>query len=303
MTAADSPRSSRSPASAIVSDSPATHDPPRPPPDGPAAPTFTFWHYYLAAILKCRLQSPAIEVQSFVKLGALPLEADIILLRRCADVELRGLAPEFDFLVERLREYLVIEYKSSADRLTLADFDTVRAYAMLCKRTFGVLYDEAVAVMMLYSRLASDFFAGCARNGHPFVETEPGVWACRGQSVDYYAVDLVTYGARRPQNPINLFSARYKQYQPAAEGLGAFRSIYEEIFLKEYKRMAQTQPNHPLPEAEELKGWMKDWVDRVLPHMPAEWRVTGLTAEERLRGLSSEELVRLKALLEQSLKG
>ena len=199
MSVADPLHPSRSPAAAPAPDSIATHDPPTELPADAPRPTFTFWHYYLAAVLKSRLQSPALEVRSFVKLGSLPLEADIILLRRCANVDLRGLAPEFDFLVERLREYLVVEYKSNADRLTLADFDTVRAYAMLCKRAFGVLYDEAVSVMMLYSRPESGFFDGCARNGYQFVATEPGVWACKSQAVDYYAVDLVAL--RSPPSP------------------------------------------------------------------------------------------------------
>ena len=75
--------------------------------------------------------------------------------------------------------------------------------------------------------------------------------------------------------------------------------------------MAQTQPNHPLPGAEEIQDWMKDWSERVLPHMPPEWRVAGLNAEERLAGLTAEELLsglsseeraRLKALLNKNVK-
>ena len=71
---------------------------------------------------------------------------------------------------------------------------------------------------------------------------------------------------------------------------------------KELKHTAQLQPNHPLPGAEEMESWVKDWVERVLPNMPPEHRLIGMTPEERIAGLSPEELVRLKALPNKNVK-
>src|ERR1700712_2828775 len=109
---------------------------------------FTAWHQFLAQALQ-KTHAPGLDVHCFVKLGTLPLEADIIILQLDKDAELDEFARFFDFLVPCLRPYLLLEFKSPEDRLTYADFDTVRAYAMLCKRTYEVAKDAHVAVAMM----------------------------------------------------------------------------------------------------------------------------------------------------------
>jgi hypothetical protein len=270
------------------SESVAEHEPPK------ARPGYTFWHHYLAAVMQRRLDSPALEVRAFEKLGTLPLEADIIILRRRADVDLTGLAPDFEFLLKLLRDILVIEYKSPKDRLQLADLDTVRAYAMLCKRKFAARYDESVAVVMMYSSVDSDFFADCARNGLSFVETEPGVSACTDAAVKYYAVNLVEYGATRRSHPMVLFSSQHQQFRPTERELGLFQAIFEEVTYKELKHMAQSQYAVRPEGYEELHKWFLQscTVEERLEGISVEERLRGLPAEERLRGLPTEEVLR-----------
>lgn len=137
-----------------------------------------------------------------------------------------------------LRPYLVIEYKGPDDRLKLDDFDTVRAYAMLCKRKYKVVRDEDVAVAMLYSHTAADFFSGCADNGFRFEPTQVGVLASCPQKMAFYAVNLVAVGEQQPDHPINLLSARRRGYSKnGLDGeLGPFGVLYEEVFLKEVKK-------------------------------------------------------------------
>ena len=132
-------------------------------------PPFTGWHYFLAHALQ-KVRSDGLDVHCFVKLGSLPLEADVILLHLHKDADLALFSRYFGFLVPSLRPYLLLEYKGPDDRLTLEDFDTVRAYAMLCKRKYGLVHDEHVAVALLYSRAEPAFFATCAKNGYVFVE-------------------------------------------------------------------------------------------------------------------------------------
>ncbi len=272
------------------SDSVAEHEQP----PAKARPGYTFWHHYLAAVMQRRLDSPALEVRAFEKLGTLPLEADIIILRRRADVDLTGLAPDFEFLLKLLRDILVIEYKSPKDRLQLADLDTVRAYAMLCKRKFAARYDESVAVVMMYSSVDSDFFADCARNGLSFVETEPGVSACTDAAVKYYAVNLVEYGATRRSHPMVLFSSQHQQFRPTERELGLFQAIFEEVTYKELKHMAQSQYAVRPEGYEELHKWFLQscTVEERLEGISVEERLRGLPAEERLRGLPTEEVLR-----------
>ena len=155
---------------------------------------------------------------------------------------------------------------------------------MLCKRKFAARYDESVAVVMMYSSTDSDFFADCARNGHCFVETEPGVSACTDAAVKYYAVNLVEYGATRRSSPMVLFSSQHQQFRPAERELGLFQAIFEEVRYKELKHMAQSQYAVRPEGYEELHKWF-------LQSCTVEERLEGISIEERLRGLPAETRV------------
>jgi hypothetical protein len=190
---------------------------------------------------------------------------------------------------------VVLEYKSPDDRLTLPDFDTVRAYAMLAKRNYDVAGDEDVAIVMMYSHTEVGFFAGCERNGFPFTTVRPGVRASRQLPLALYAVDLVKVGQQQPAHPINLLSARRRSYGKAgfSSGLGPFGVLYEAVFHEELKKMSQ----------QHVRG-TKDLFDDggrtialITSQLSVEDRLRGLGPEDRLRGLSREERARLRELL------
>lgn len=255
---------------------------------------FTAWHHLLAGVLQ-KTESPGLKVHCFVRLGTLPIEADVIILRLDENADIQAFARHFGFLVPALRRYLVIEYKSPDDRLTLSDFDTVRAYAMLCKRKYEILHDEEVAVAMLYSRHDVNFFTGCARNSFPFVEAQPGVRQSCQQALAFYAMDLVALGEQQPEHPINLLSSRRRTFGTAGlpSGLGPFGVLYEELFLRELKKMGQLH----VPGSQELLDDAQRTKDLILSQCTTEERLRGLPPEERLRGLSKAELARLRKLL------
>ena len=257
---------------------------------GSIPPLFTGWHYFLANVLQ-KTRAPGLEVECFVKLGALPLEADVIILHldRNADIEL--FRKYFGFLVPALRPYLVIEYKGPDDRLTRDDFDTVRAYAMLCKRKYKVARDEDVAVAMLYSHTEANFFAACADNGFPFAPAQVvGVRASCPQKMSFYAVNLVAVGEQQPEHPINLLSARRRAYgkNGLTGGLGPFEVLYEEVFLREVKKMSQTH----VPGSQELLDDEKRLQELVISRASIESRLKGIAPKEILRRFSPAEVLR-----------
>ncbi|MFO0574777.1 MAG: hypothetical protein U1A78_12350 [Polyangia bacterium] len=270
-----------------------------PPPSEEHGPGYTVWHPLLAQTLVRLLPSSALEVHPFVKLGTLPLEADIILLRKSAEADLLALCPELGFLLRFLSHYLLIEYKSPLDRLTCDDFDTARAYAMLCKRKYGLVHDEHVAMALLYSRAEPAFFATCARNGYAFVEQAAGIRACEAHPLRVYAIDLFAYGQADPENPINLFSKHFRTYRPTDPRWDGLLFL-----LRGEMRHMQTR----LKGQAELQASLDEYIDRelaqlppeqLLRHVPMEERLRGVPAEERLRGLSEEERRRLRELLDQ----
>lgn len=272
---------------------------------------FTAWHHFLSRALD-GTKADGFDVQCFVRLGELPLEADVILLHLDPGADLHLFRRHFDFLVPLLRPCVVIEYKSPDDRLALHDFDTVRAYSMLCKRKYSVRLDEDVAVVMLYSHTDADFFPDCERLGHRFDDIEPGIKQSLSRPMPIYAVDLVRIGEQKPTHPINLLSARRRSYTygASAQELGPFAVLYDEIFLREIKKMAQhnTPGNQQLLEdadrnLQSLSARMRE-ADRNFQSLNArlakaerdfqsliEERLKGLPVEERLRGLPAEEIL------------
>jgi hypothetical protein len=259
---------------------------------------FTAWHYFLARAME-KTKTKGLDVLSFVKLGSLPIEADVILLLLDEKADTQLFAKYFGFLMPALRRCVTIEYKSPDDRLTLSDLDTVRAYAMLAKRKFEIKHDHEVAVAMLYSHTDADFFADCAHNGYVFTELEPGVRQCRQHAMGFYAVDLVAFGERHPEHPINLLSSRRRSYRPSGQdgGLGPFSVLYEELFLKELKKMGQLHApgsQELLDDAQRTKDLIlaQCSFEDLLRRIPAEERLRGIAPEERLRGIAPEERLR-----------
>ncbi len=258
---------------------------------------YTAWHYYLVEVMQHLIDERHLGVHPFEKLGTLPLEADIILLRKHVDLDLAALHPEFDFLLRHIGLYTVVEYKSPDDRLTHEDLDTVQAYAMLCKRKFEITYDRDVRVAMLYSRAEKGFFEGCKANAMTFQNVEDGIKRCDRGRLVMLAMNLSKLGQKRPAHLVNLFSSRHRQFALGKDAdpglLGVLGYVYENIF----KRFAMK--HEELRNLPELTRDMDEIRRQLLKGYSAEERLEGLSPEKRLEGLSPEELKKLKKLLEQ----
>lgn len=217
---------------------------------GPApAPLFIDGYSFLTQALQNTCPD-GLDVHCSVKLDSPPLAVELIILHLHKDADLALFSRYFGFLVPSLRPYLLLAFKGPEDCLKLDDFDTARAYAMLCKLKYRVSHDKDIAVAMLYSRTEADFFTGCADNGFVFVETQPGVRVSDQQAISYSAVDLVTLGVHQPEHPINSLSARRRSYgtEELIPELGPFAVLFEEDFQNELKTMSQMN----IPGAREL---------------------------------------------------
>ncbi len=157
---------------------------------------------------------------------------------------------------------------------------------------------------------------GCARHGFPFVETQPGVRESSQLAMRFFAIDLVTIGAQTPEHPINLLSARRREYGSSGlpRSLGPFDVLYEQVFLTELKKTSQLHvpgTQELLDDSDDLNEFFvaratverrlssPDDLTKVLAHATVEQRLRGLSPEEMLRGLGAAERARLRELLLQ----
>lgn len=189
----------------------------------------TAWHVFLVQLLHFYSDAQRLDVRDFVKLGTLPLEADVILLLKRDGAEAGPvLNPELDFLESRLRPLTVLEYKSPRDVLSRRSVDMIRVYQLLAKHKFHKEADRAVCGVLLYSYAQRGLFETLDQDGLRFEEEEPGIRCYRGSPV-VYAVNLVALGRQRPMSLLNLVSARHEQYLQSVVSGPAMLALAERI--------------------------------------------------------------------------
>jgi hypothetical protein len=252
----------------------------------------TAWHVFLVELLQHFTDLRRVEVRDFVKLGTLPLEADVIFLLKNMAEALGGfqhvMQQELDFLEARLRRLTVVEYKSPKDVLTRQSVDTSQVYGLLAKRKFGVEHDRDVALMMMYSHIEKDLFDKLRDDGLPFDKVEEGIRCHRGHLV-MYAVNLTTLGRLRPSSPLNLMSSRHQEYSHAPGMDASTLALVEKIRYLITQGKARGMALDKLPGFEEISRDMTEIRRRFLQGMDPKERLEGLGAKERLEGLGAKE--------------
>jgi hypothetical protein len=277
----------------------------------PPEPRYTAWHFFLAYCLQYLVDPSRLEVHVFEKLGVLPLEADVLILRKVADLTGAARLPDFDFLWPYLGHYTVLEYKSPDDVLTPEDLDRLRTYGLLCKHKYGVKWERKVRLLLLYSHVQADFFVTCEQNELPFVKgEEPGVHLCRQPAMQIVALNLVSVGQRIPRSVINLLSARHRQFTreaPAEAPLSDLAQYLLHVILssQEIRKIMDPAKLKGLPElTQDIEVLKERFLSRLTPEerlrgISTQERLHGIPPEERILGLTPEELDRLRALLNQ----
>ena len=266
----------------------------------------TAWHVFLVELLQSFTDLRRVEVRDFVKLGTLPLEADVIFLLKmleASDPGARLMQDELDFLEPRLRRLTVLEYKSPADLLTRQAVHTSRVYGLLAKRKFEVEHDREVSIVMMYSYAERGLFEALKKDGLPFEEEQEGIRCCRG-SLTMYAVDLMVLSRLRPKNPLNLMSARHREYSQDPSMDQRTMALVEKIQYLIRQRKARGMALDKLQGFEELSQDLSEIRQRLLGGLDSQEKqrflggldsqekqrfLGGLDAKERLEGLGAAE--------------
>lgn len=277
-----------------------------------APPKYTAWHYLLVQTLEAFVDRSLLTILPFHKLGTLPLEADIILLRKEQEgVALAALVPEFDFMLRHLGRLTVVEYKGPNDLLDCDGFDTALAYALLAKRKYKIRWNRELSLQFLFSYQADNLAETCRGNGYHFQQLEPGIARCVAQEMPIYLINLVELADRRPADLVNLLSARHRRFVLRPGGVGRqaalTRNLYYNI-VREVTKMLSQEKLRALPGSQDLEQDLAELDRQLLEMMDPERRAQSLTLEQRLHGLAPEDILhgltpedlrRLRELLSQ----
>jgi hypothetical protein len=263
--------------------------------------TYTPWHVMLSDFLKYVINKDDMEVKSFVKLGALPLESDLIIIRKKTAKYLKGLYSECEFMIPWLGRYTVVEYKSPSDTLEFEDFDIARAYSLLAKIKYKLDSDKDMHLIFMASSFQKGYKEHIENNGYEYAEIEEGIYGDLEKKC--FWINLKQIGEKYPGNVINLFSSRYKQYVSGSKALFfKNRQILYYLFQSIRRNKENFMNNLAFRQGAEFVKSMEIMQREFIESLDIEDRLRGIKPEDRLRGIKPED--RLKGIKpEERLRG
>jgi hypothetical protein len=147
---------------------------------GSPGKTRTWWHPLLVGLLKHEL-SPVFEVRDEVRVGTLPLQADIVLVRRGAAAIPDSARRSFGALAERLNRWTLIEFKSPVDSLERGDLGRLFGVAHLfIAQQAEEISASDVSLVILAPSSTKPFEAEVQQLGLRWTRDEPGVLRIEG---------------------------------------------------------------------------------------------------------------------------
>lgn len=275
--------------------------------------TRTWWHPLLARLLAWLLED-GYEVQPEVPVGAMPLQIDVLLVRRESGEVSPWAQHDLPELLPCLRRRTLIEFKGPTDALEAGDWELLMAYAFLyLQQETAALTNEELSLVFLAPVITEPFRQRLAlrRLSLEAEVGEPGVYRIVGSMFDTWVIETDEM-ARRRQPILTLFSRVFlrdrgriiRELQAAghapvlyyvAQQIQQFRQFGEE-WIMQFPNVEELDKMEAELKRAFLAGCsLEERLEGLLP----EERLAGLSPEERLAGLSPEERRRLKQLLDQ----
>ncbi len=239
----------------------------------------------------------AFKVEQEVSVGKLPLQVDILLIRReggqLSEIGMRELAE----LLPLLNRFTLIEFKGPTDAMARGDFARLVGCSYLWHSQLSEPVPHEEVSLIVLAPVASGALRdelrllGCEVKQH-----EAGIFAVTRLPFTTWLVETDVM-AERGQPILSLVSRVF---------LNDRRSIIEKLArgghgaLANYRYMVQqvkqfrSEEDFAMQQAvsENLEQFEEELFAKMVEEASVEQRLRGLSPEERLRGLSPEELLR-----------
>jgi hypothetical protein len=262
---------------------------------------YTAYHFYLSILLDYLLRDHGYQVEPLVKVGTLPLEVDIIIIKR--QKKKRKDFTRLDFFFRLLLDFNLIEFKGPTDTLKWQDYSHLLAMAELYRMKIDHAAIRDVRLFTIASTIPKEYRGFLKKNRLQLNKEMKGLYAVTGaSSYDHYIVVLNELPPDQKTELILFFSSKYHdrigQIISDRENL-IILFLIQELFQKERQKMKFKIKDEDLA-TQDLEEVFNRLFKKRLARMKPEERLEGLKPEERLEGLKPEE--RLKGLKPEELK-
>jgi len=283
---------------------------------------YTAYHFYLSLLFDYLLKDHGYEVTPFVKVGTLPLEADIIIIKR--QKAKRKDFTQLDFLFCLFKNFYLIEFKGPTDTLKWKDYSHLLAMAELYRMKIDHPEIRDVRLFTIASTIPKEYRNFLKKNRLQLQQEMKGLYAISGAtSYDHYIVVLNDLPPDQKTELILFFSSKYHDQMDKIisdqENL-IILFLIQELFQKERQKMKfkikdedlvtrdLEEAVRRLPLKMRLAGIKQSellkFINPVefLQLLSPEERLKGLQPEERLKGIEPEEILKIFQP-EERLKG
>jgi len=281
---------------------------------------YTAYHFYLSLLLEYLLKDYGYEVEPLVRVGTLPLEVDIIIIKRQTKKKKKEFA-QLDFLFRLLTDYNLIEFKGPTDTLAWQDYAHLLAMTELYRIKIEHPAIDNVRLFTIASTIPKDYLKFLTKNRLKLNQEMKGLFSIAGAtSYGHYIVELNELPPDQKNELILFFSSKYHNRMGSIIGSqenAITLFLIQELFQKERRKM-----KFKIKDEDLVTRDLKDAIRRLplemrmaaftpeemlevlkpedrLKGLKPEDRLKGLKPEDRLKGLKTEELKRMKELLDK----
>ncbi len=257
----------------------------------------TIWHPLLVRLLTVTLGS-AFKVEQEISVGKMPLQVDILLIRReggeLSEADARDLAE----LLPLLHRFSLVEFKAPTDALERGDFAHLLGCAYLWHgQQSEPIGHEEISLLVVAPNVNRPLRDDLRLLKCEIHEQQPGIFRVTGQPFNIWVVETDVM-ADRVQPILSLVSRAFlNDRESIIERLAELgeaalaRCHYVVQQVQQFRKEEDMAMQQALTKT--LKEFDEELVDRMVQELPAERRLRGLTPEERLRGLPPEEVLRV----------
>ena len=202
------------------------------------------WDDTFKQVMSETLTLIGLTVEEDVKLGKLPLKADLVIIR---SDDLDGEWQQHP-LWKYCQRWNLLEFKSVADPILFGDVETWLAYTLLYRKKFEIAYDQGLAAWLIVEYRNKQLDQALSHYQIDLQEISPGFW----QAQSLFPIYIVAYRElpfELPYSTLKLFLKSGKPVQEVFESV--LRSKLGSSFEEPFKTAMELI--HPLDAKEVLE--------------------------------------------------